>query len=352
MSVDRTYRPPLLAISHFPPPVHGFAVISEAMAQHINTWRPVEKLNFARPSGSPALKHLRQAAAALGICAGLVVRRMRGSREISMGVNGGLGLLYNLMICSVARVLRFRVVLHHHSYGYINRRSRLMGLLCALGGPKLEHVFLADCMAAQFQARYGAGQAAHVLENALFVPAVPPLERKPGPLRIGLLSNLSREKGLYDFLDTAKSLKRAGIEAEMHLAGPAAATDREAIKDAEEANLVRWLGPLYGSKKGAFFKDIDLFLFPTRYAFEAQPTVIYEAMAAGVPVIAFDRGAIREQVQDCLATVQEADNFAQQALGIIRKLGCENLRARVETARRLHADVSQKAAETLRVIYQ
>ncbi len=351
MTRNPSFRPPLLIISHFPPPVHGFAVISEAMSREIKTWRPVEEFNMARPARVPLLKHMRQATAVLGICAALVSRRRRRCDEISMGVNGGVGQLYNLMIAAVARLLGFRIVLHHHSYGYITRHSRLMAVLCALGGAKLEHVFLAHSMARQFQARYGNTQVAHVLENALFVPSTPALDRAPGPLRIGLLSNLSREKGLYDFLATATLLREAGLDAEMYLAGPAGAEDLGAINAAVADGLVHWSGPLYGAEKDAFFAKIDLFLFPTRYVFEAQPTVIYEAMAAGAPVIAFDRGAIKEQVQDCLAVVDQADDFARRALDIITPLSRNGAPTLPEKARALHAETSQKAALSLRQIY-
>jgi glycosyltransferase involved in cell wall biosynthesis len=41
---------------------------------------------------------------------------------------------------------------------------------------------------------------------------------------------------------------------------------------------------------------IDLFLFPTNFKQEAAPLVIYEALAAGCPVLARDRGVISEIV--------------------------------------------------------
>ena len=351
MTSNKSSGSPLLIISHFPPPVHGFAVISSAIAEHVSQWRPVTKVNLARPSRITAWKHLRQMSRAIAVSASLLPRRINGAQEISLGVNGGLGLLYNILLLAVARGLGYRTVLHHHTYGYITRHSRLMAVLCALGGAKLEHVFLAHSMARQFQARYGNTKVAHVLENALFVPPTPALDRAPGPLRIGLLSNLSREKGLYDFLATATLLREAGLDAEMYLAGPAGAEDLGAINAAVADGLVHWSGPLYGAEKDAFFAKIDLFLFPTRYVFEAQPTVIYEAMAAGAPVIAFDRGAIKEQVQDCLAVVDQADDFARRALDIIAPLSRDGAPALPEKARALHAETSQKAALSLRQIY-
>ena len=51
-----------------------------------------------------------------------------------------------------------------------------------------------------------------------------------------------------------------------------------------------------GSTRSAFIGSLDIFLFPTNYANEAEPLVIYEAMRRGVYVIACDRGAISEML--------------------------------------------------------
>jgi glycosyltransferase involved in cell wall biosynthesis len=58
-----------------------------------------------------------------------------------------------------------------------------------------------------------------------------------------------------------------------------------------------YVGPIYGDAKDTFFSDLDVFIFPTGYFNEAQPIVLYEAVAAGALVISVDRGAIREQIQ-------------------------------------------------------
>ncbi len=56
------------------------------------------------------------------------------------------------------------------------------------------------------------------------------------------------------------------------------------------------MGPLYGAQKEQFYRQLDVFLFPTNYANEAEPLVIYEAMRQGVHVIACDRGSIAEML--------------------------------------------------------
>ena len=61
-------------------------------------------------------------------------------------------------------------------------------------------------------------------------------------------------------------------------------------------SLVRHLGPLTGEHKLAFYRGIDVFVFPTAFRPEGAPVVIYESLAAGCPVLATDRGQIAEVI--------------------------------------------------------
>ena len=55
---------------------------------------------------------------------------------------------------------------------------------------------------------------------------------------------------------------------------------------------------IYGEDKFNALRDSDVFVFPTYYPPEGHPWAIIEAMAAGMPVISTDQGAITESVVD------------------------------------------------------
>jgi len=59
---------------------------------------------------------------------------------------------------------------------------------------------------------------------------------------------------------------------------------------------VKFEGPVHGKKKHDLFVSSDIFVFPTYYPPEGHPWVILEAMAAGLPIITTDQGAITESV--------------------------------------------------------
>jgi glycosyltransferase involved in cell wall biosynthesis len=76
-------------------------------------------------------------------------------------------------------------------------------------------------------------------------------------------------------------------------------------------------GAVHGDAKTTFFHDIDVLLFPTRYANEAQPLVVLEAMAHGVPVIAAARGCIAENINGAGVAVPAESDFVTVAVRIV-----------------------------------
>ena len=84
---------------------------------------------------------------------------------------------------------------------------------------------------------------------------------------IGFMSNLSFEKGLFEFLDLAAELQRRGLPVKALLAGPFedAETEERARASLRRADNVEYVGPKYGEAKAASLSAIDAFIFPTRY---------------------------------------------------------------------------------------
>jgi glycosyltransferase involved in cell wall biosynthesis len=174
-----------------------------------------------------------------------------------------------------------------------------MVLLVKAAGPKATHVLLCDDMRDRFVELYGRSLKVVVVSNATNV-AVPSGAASPRARlkTIGFISNLTRHKGVLEFLDLAELICRECPDLRALLAGP--------VKDASLARLINerlqlspsitYLGPVYGEEKSRFYSRVDVFVFPTRYGNEAEPRVINEALAHGVAVIARNRGCIRSVI--------------------------------------------------------
>lgn len=119
-------------------------------------------------------------------------------------------------------------------------------------------------------------------------------------LRVVFLSTLSRQKGLFVLLDAVPLVKREYSDVEFHIAGPwvSASTEETARKQLaamHQESSVTFHGQLAGDEKMQFLRDGDIFVFPGIQQ-EGQPLTVLEAMCSGLPVIATDRGCLRETV--------------------------------------------------------
>lgn len=120
-----------------------------------------------------------------------------------------------------------------------------------------------------------------ILPNIAFLP-LPPAQpgNIEGSVRIGLLGNLTRAKGL----DTAVALHRIllgrGRAVELHLAGPPGDDDaRDLLATLTHAPGVFIHGPVTGDAKAQFLASLDMLLFISTYPNEAQPCVISRGLS-------------------------------------------------------------------------
>jgi len=296
-------------VGPLPPPVHGFSVINRAMLDRFQAAGPVQVFDRAPRSGALP----RRVAGALGRWArfvGALWRAPRGS-AVYLGLSGGRGQLVDALYLAAARLLGRPVCVHHHSFAYLRApawHSRL-----ALGLARgARHVALCPCMGETLASAYGIAPAqVAVLSNAAFLPpaAALPAQVPRSELRLGFLSNITTDKGIWAFFELVDALRARGLALQAQVAGPVAPEIATRFAEALAARpWCRHLGPVYGDAKAAFFADIDLLVFPTFYANEAEPVTVLEALAAGVPVLANARGCITEMVPPDAGAVMLADD--------------------------------------------
>jgi glycosyltransferase involved in cell wall biosynthesis len=121
-------------------------------------------------------------------------------------------------------------------------------------------------------------------------------------IRILHLSNLQRAKGFLHVLNAVPSVyNKYGKKIEFIFAGGWIDSETKEIfekfRDSQKALPVKVAGPVFGRNKYDLLLSSDIFVFSPVQE-EGHPWVIIEAMEAGLPVIATDRGAITESVID------------------------------------------------------
>lgn len=184
------------------------------------------------------------------------------------------------------------VVFHAHSVVLQRMAAELAGRALAMSGAR---VLASSRFAAGWLERYLPRERVRVIYNGAGALGGPPAPRSRFT-RIGVLGRVAPEKGQLVFVRAARIAARRnpGLTFVVGGAPVIAGADYFAAVEREAGPEVRFAG--WVEDLGAFFSGIDLLVVPSA-AYDANPRVIPEAFAAGVPVLAFDGGGVPELIE-------------------------------------------------------
>jgi len=319
-------KPTIVMVGGFPPPVRGMPVINAAVRAE---FEKIEILPIIIEL--TALNITRSLISRLGrlpkVFRGLVrfsqMHNLNGA-VLYISISGGFGQFYEMLFIILARLRGMKIYLHHHSFTYLDSKSRITKTLCALSGHSCTHIVLSPNMGTRLQKEYAINSNIYPLSNTVFIRRFNSSIEVPHRTlkKLGFLSNISEEKGVFIFLSLLGLLNNEGLQVSGLLAGPFE-NDETEQRVKEHISLlpnVKYVGPKYGAEKDSFWDSIDAFIFPTKYKNEAEPLVIYESMAAGVPVIAYGRGCIPEMLNsECGLVIDPLEQFEPFATEQIQK---------------------------------
>lgn len=301
-------RPPdrgrrLVMLAPFPPPITGAhknsALIRSALevsgANVVSLQTGVAQSRAHRRALTHLLRKAWQSIKNIG-------RLLKLNGKVSCAYlvpDGGIGIwvstAYGLALWAT-RVQR--VVVHYRNFSFFRTRHPAMQMLAAVLGDRAHHIFLDDFMRERFEALYGARKHLLVVSNAATCDVTPDTDPEVphhGPIRVGYLSNLTNEKGFDTVVATFQLLAEQAPDLVFAIAGTPVGDDEARLLEELRAALgkkLSYFGQVEGARKQAFFESLDVFVFPTVYRQEAQPNVIFEALAAGNTVVATRHAAI------------------------------------------------------------
>lgn len=286
----------IIVIGQFPPPVHGFAQATMSMAK------------FLESQGFSVLKvDLKPLLVENGFWTLLKTRIeqlvqvfhgiLHGS-PVYVALSGGLRQAIDLLFIFLARLANVRIYVHHHSFAYIDKPHILARICFWLSGLDATHFVLCEKMGKTLRQRYKSVRNTEVISNAGLPSITSSFRFRPYPQKIGYLGALTREKGIVEFLNFVKVAGVRYPHLSFAIAGPCSDDSilAQVVALCRKNCQVTYMGPVYGEAKSAFLQSLDVLLFPTRYRNEAEPLVIWEAVSAGIPVISWERGCIKEML--------------------------------------------------------
>ena len=230
--------------------------------------------------------------------------------------------IQNVQHVGMAKVLRYltgcRLVLTVHGYLTYEAESRSW---CIIGDKthqwlwgmekngydQVDSIICVGRRAASHVARFTAKPVTIIpngLDTEIYKPGSEVASKKTNILFAGLLQTA---KGILDALQVIHILNsRTEMQVSLSVAGtgPQETAAKQYVLDNGLLDRVAFLGALNKEKMPDFYRQGDILLFPSRQAGlsgkseESSPYSVLEAMASGLPIVAYRTSALEEHVQD------------------------------------------------------
>ena len=126
--------------------------------------------------------------------------------------------------------------------------------------------------------------------------SAPATDRRHVPLRVIFTGALVKSKGVCTIIEVANHFPDARFQLVGHCSDELRASFMRRIRELNLEDRVHLIGPVANSEILRMLSENDVFLFPSRFKYEALPYSVAEAMAVGLPVAASNVGAIPEMI--------------------------------------------------------
>lgn len=180
-------------------------------------------------------------------------------------------------------------------------------------------------------------ETVHVVYNGVAAATTNPAEKNTAIRRIGVIGRVEEEKGQIEFVQAARILADTRPELLFSVIGkPLFADDAyfERVRTASEGLPIEFPGWI--DRMADVFASLDLIVVPST-ALDSTPRIILEALASGIPVVAYAVGGIPELLKDMDTGILVYERTPEAlARGIAQALEMtpDNMRTLVRNGRR------------------
>ena len=336
----------ILFILHLPPPIHGAAMMGKYIQESelIDSSFDSYCINLATAGslsdiGRTSFKKLLRYVLLLKHIYH-VVRDIHPELVYITPNGGGKAFFKDFIVVQILKCMGYKVIVHYHNKGVSAYQSKwVYNFLYKRFFSNLKIILLAENLYKDI-AKYVKREDIYICPNGIPNSCKEELKarRNNEVPHLLFLSNLLISKGVTVLLDALKILKEKEYTFVCQFVG-GETSEMGAVQFSEEVdkrNLndrIAYVGRKVGEEKEAFFRQSDVFVFPTYYYNECFPLVILEAMEYKLPVISTNEGGIPDMVKDGEnGLICEKQNPVSLADCIAKLLDDEELRVKMGSA--------------------
>ena len=337
-------KPRILFILHLPPPIHGAAMMGKYIQESelINSSFDCFCINLATAGslsdiGHVSLEKLLKYLLLLRYISH-VVKEIRPELVYITPNAGGKAFFKDFIVVQMLKSMGCKVIAHYHNKGVSVYQSKwVYNFFYKRFFSNLKVILLAENLYKDI-AKYVKREDVYICPNGIPSSCKEEMEARRNNVipHLLFLSNLLISKGVIVLLDALKILKEKEYTFVCQFIGGETA-EINAVQFFEEVNkrelsdLVTYVGRKVREEKEAFFRQADIFVFPTYY--ETFGLVNLEAMEYKLPVISTNEGGIPDIVKDGEnGLICEKQNPVSLADCIAKLLDDEELRVKMGSA--------------------
>ena len=337
-------KPRILFILHLPPPTHGAAMMGKYIQESelINSSFDCFCINLATAGslsdiGHVSLEKLLKYLLLLRYISH-VVKEIRPELVYITPNAGGKAFFKDFIVVQMLKSMGCKIIAHYHNKGVSAYQSKwIYNFLYKRFFSNLKVILLAENLYKDI-AKYVKREDVYICPNGIPSSCKEEMEARRNNVipHLLFLSNLLISKGVIVLLDALKILKEKEYTFVCQFIGGETA-EINAVQFFEEVNkrelsdLVTYVGRKVREEKEAFFRQADIFVFPTYY--ETFGLVNLEAMEYKLPVISTNEGGIPDIVKDGEnGLICEKQNPVSLADCIAKLLDDEELRVKMGSA--------------------
>lgn len=335
---------------HLPPPIHGAAVIgdyiksSDLINQSFDcTYINLSTSQSVREIGKSSIsKWIRYFNILARVIYQVLIKR---PDLVYITLNShGMGLIKDAGIVMICRFIGLPHVFHFHNKGVKKfSETRAGKLLYPFVFKKAQVILLSPLLYSDFQ-DFVSFSKVQFCSNGIPEMGFSPKSKwksNEQSVRLLFLSNLVKNKGIYDLLEACRLLSEFGVIYNLTLAGGEGDLSLEELNEVIShyglESSIKYIGKVHGGLKKLILEEADIFVLPTHE--DCFPLVLLEALQASLPIVTTYEGAIPEIVeQDVNGLIVPAKNPELLAKAIFKLCKNPDMRSEFGIAGRLKFD--------------
>lgn len=298
----------ILFILHMPPPVHGAAMMGKYIhdSQVINQAFDYRYFNLTlaknlQDIGKGGIRKLRAFIRQLQHIRHEVKAFRPALCYVTPNAKGG-AFYKDFVIVMMLKAMGQKVVIHYHNKGVATRQDKpLDNFLYKRFFKGLKVILLAEPLY-QDVCKYVKREDVFICPNGIPEQETIPTKTPHEGFNILFLSNMMKEKGVWDLVEACRILKEQGKKFHCHFVGKWSDITKKEFHQKLQAyhleNEITAYGAKYGTEKNAFLQQADVFVFPTYYNNECFPLVLLEAMEQSLACISTREGGISAIIKE------------------------------------------------------